>query len=98
MRSQAGAPKAESAGPEAPTFFPDPAIDRLTTALLRLTGEVWVLTERLAAVEALAARRGLAVDDELTSFKFSSEEDAKLQVARERFVRTVLEPLAEVGP
>ena len=98
MSSQASAAMAQSVGSEAPTFFPDPAIDRLTTALLRLTGEVWVLTERLAAVEALAARRGLAVDDELTSFKFSPGEDATLQAAREQFVRTVLEPLTAVSP
>ena len=61
-------------------------------------GEVWVLTERLAAVEALAARQGLAVEDELKSFSFSPEEDATLQAAREQFVRTVLEPLTATSP
>lgn len=98
MSSQVSAATAQSAASEAPTFFPDPAIDRLSTALLRLTGEVWVLTERLAAVEALALRRGLALEDELRSFKFSPEEDATLQAAREHFVRTVLEPLTAISP
>ena len=97
MSSQASAAAAQSAGSEPPTFFPDPAIDRLTTAVLRLAGEVWVLTERLAAVEALAARRGLALEEELASFRFSPEEDATLQAAREQFVRTVVEPLTAVG-
>lgn len=60
MSSHARVATTDPAGPGTPTFFPDPAIDRLTNALLKLTGEVWVLTERLTAVEALAARRGAA--------------------------------------
>jgi hypothetical protein len=98
MSSQDGPAAVESAGPEIPTFFSEPAIDRLTQALLKLSAEVWVLTERLTAVEALATRRGLAVDDELASFAFTSEEDAKLQAARAQFVRTVLGPLSTVSP
>jgi hypothetical protein len=97
MSSQNGPATGESGGPQTPTFFPDPAIDRLTNAVLKLSGEVWVLTERLAAVEALATRRGLAVDDELASFSFTPVEDAKLQAARAEFVRTVLGPLSTVS-
>jgi hypothetical protein len=97
MSSQDGPATTESGGPETPTFFPDPAIDRLANALVKLSGEVWVLTERLTAVEALATRRGLAVDDELASFAFTPQEDAKLQAARAEFVRTVLGPLSAVS-
>ncbi len=96
MSSSAGPATMESEG-QTPTFFPDPAGDRLTGALLKLAGEVWVLTERLTAVEALATRRGLALADELESFAFSPEEDAKLQAARAAFVRTVLGPLSAVS-
>ena len=94
MSSQAGVAPTQ---PAAPTFFPDPAIDRLTSALAKLTGEVWVLTERLTAVEALATRRGLAVDDKLATFQFTPDEDAKPQAARADFVRTVLGPLSAVS-
>ncbi len=97
MNSEPGPATTESGGVATPTFFPDPAIDRLTQALMKLTGEVWVLTERVAALEALATRRGLAIDDELASFAFSPEEDAKLQAARAAFVRTVIGPLSAVG-
>jgi hypothetical protein len=96
MTSQGGG-SPTSADWEAPSFFPEPAIDRLTGALLKLTGEVWVLTERVAVLEALATRRGLALEAELAQFTFSPEEDARLQEARAEFVRAVLGPLSAKG-
>lgn len=79
------------------SFFPDPAVDRLTSTVLMLAEELWVLTERVAAFEALAARRGAVPGDELAHFQFSPDEDEALRTARGQFIRKVLGPLSAVS-
>ena len=37
------------------TFFPDPALDRAFGVVMALATEVWVLRDRLAALEAFVA-------------------------------------------
>src|SRR6185503_130512 len=45
------------------TFFPDPALDRAFGVVMALAQEVWVLRDRVAAMEAqLAERGGLQLD------------------------------------
>jgi hypothetical protein len=90
MSSAAPPTKAPSANP---AFFPDPALDRLTAALLQLTREVWVLTESLQGFEVLRAWRGVVLAEELAELQFSPQKDAYLQAARVKFVRGVLTPL-----
>ena len=41
------------------TFFADPALDRAFGVVMALATEVWVLRERVAAMEAQLAERGL---------------------------------------
>jgi hypothetical protein len=90
-------PKAGPA-PSAPqTFFPDPAVDRLTSTVLRLAEELWVLTERMAAFEALAARRGVMPAEDLAAFQFTPDEDEAVRADRGRFIRRILDPLAPDG-
>jgi hypothetical protein len=74
-------------------FFPDPAVDRLTATILRLAEELWVVTERLAAFEALALRRGVPAA-ELIGFQFTPAEDEAVRADRARFIRRILEPLS----
>jgi hypothetical protein len=62
-----------------------------------LAEELWVLTERVAAFEALASRRGAVPGDELAEFQFSPDEDEALRVARSQFIRKVLRPLSAVA-
>jgi hypothetical protein len=40
------------------TFFPDPALDRAFGVVMALAQEVWVLRDRVAAMEAQLAERG----------------------------------------
>ncbi len=79
------------------SFFPDPAVDRLTSTVLMLAEELWVLTERVAAFEALASRSGAVPGDELAEFQFSPDEDEALRLARGRFIRKILGPLSAVA-
>ena len=41
------------------TFFPDPALDRAFGVVMALAQEVWVLRDRLSAMEAQLAERGV---------------------------------------
>jgi hypothetical protein len=79
---------------EPQTFFPDPAVDRLTATILRLAEELWVLTERFAAFEALVVRHGAVPAEALAGFQFSPAEDEAVRADRGRFIRRILEPLS----
>ena len=48
------------------TFFPDPALDRAFGVVMALATEVWVLRDRLAALEAQLAGRALVDRDALS--------------------------------
>jgi len=83
-----------SAEPEKkPRFFEDPAIDRLTSSLLQLASEVWILNERFAALQALANKKGVITAAELAQFQFEGKEDEAISDSRVAFIRRVLGPL-----
>ncbi len=74
------------------TFFADPALDRAMGVVMALATEVYVLRDRLGAIEAKLAERGLldprALDDEPAP-------EAVAAAARDRaaFADHVLQPL-----
>jgi len=78
---------------ETPRFFDDPAVDRLTSAFLQLVSEVWVLNERLGALQAIADEKGVITRDDLAGFQFTGAPDAEIAEARIAFVRRVVGPL-----
>ena len=43
------------------TFFADPALDRAFAVVMALAQEVWVLKDRVAAMEAQLAERGVPI-------------------------------------
>ena len=79
-----------------PFFFNDPAIDRLVSVILRLTSEVWVLTERLETIEQLAQTKGHLTGDEIKQYRPGPAEAQQREADRDRFVQSVLGPLREV--
>lgn len=74
------------------TFFPDPALDRAFGVVMALAQEVWVLKDRVAALEAQLAARG-AVDIAKLNEEPASDERAG---EREAFVRHLLQNLLGV--
>lgn len=78
---------------DTPRFFPEPAIDRLTSALLQLASEVWVLNERFASLQALADQKGVITAAELAAFQPAGAQDQEIAAARRAFIRRVLGPL-----
>jgi hypothetical protein len=74
------------------TFFPDPALDRAFAVVMALASEVYVLRDRLAALERQLAARGLADRAELDA---EPPPDVLAQSAADRdaFVAHLLTPL-----
>lgn len=71
------------------TFFPDPALDRAFGVVMALAEEVWVLRDRVAAIEAQLAERG-ALDREQLSREPSGDAHA---AEREAFVAHLMQNL-----
>jgi hypothetical protein len=69
-----------------PTFFADPAIDKVLAISLQLSSEVWALRERLAAVEAIARARGVVLDGEVDRHEFAPDDAARLDSMRKEFI------------
>ena len=74
------------------TFFPDPALDRAFGVVMALAQEVWVLRDRVAAMEAQLADRGV-----LDIAKLDEEPRADARAAeRDAFVEHLLHNLLGV--
>jgi hypothetical protein len=71
------------------TFFEDPALDRAFGVVMALAQEVWVLKDRVAAMEAQLAERGVLQIDKLNQEPTSDERAAE----REAFVRNLMQQL-----
>jgi len=71
------------------TFFPDPALDRAFGVVMALAQEVWVLRDRVAAMEAQLAERGV-----LDVARLDEEPHGDARAAeREAFVAHLLQNL-----
>jgi hypothetical protein len=74
------------------TFFPDPALDRALGVVMTLAQEVWVLRDRMAAIEAQLAERGALQIDRLNEEPAGDERAAE----REAFVAHLMQNLLGV--
>jgi len=71
------------------TFFPDPALDRAFGVVMALAQEVWVLRDRMAAMEAQLAERGVLQIERLNEEPARDERAAE----REAFVAHLMQHL-----
>lgn len=88
-----------------PRHFNDP--DRLTLtgadagglgdALLALTREVWVLTDRMAVMEEVLARKGTDIRAEIDAFQPDAEFQARLNEMGRRLVANVVDAIAGIS-
>jgi hypothetical protein len=74
------------------TFFPDPALDRAFGVVMALAQEVWVLRDRMAAMEAQLAERGVLQIDKLNEEPAGDPRAAE----REAFVSHLMQNLLGV--
>src|SRR5262245_57095660 len=77
-----------------PRFEQDSARDDLVAALVALTAEVYVLRERLHALESDLARRKVMPAGAVEKHKSSAAEEAARQKDLEAFINRVLAQLA----
>lgn len=75
---------------ERPTFFPDPAVDRLWWVMLAMLGEMSVLRDRLDAHERLAERHGVYTASDVDEFQPTEEEAQARAEQREAMVERAL--------
>lgn len=68
-------------------------LDDVAAALLALTREVWVLSDRLYVLERVLDRRGLDVREAVDRFQPDEREQAELETFRRRLIDGVLAPL-----
>jgi hypothetical protein len=74
------------------TFFADPALDRAFGVVMALATEVYVLRDRIAALEAQLAARGL-LDRTALEAEPSPEELAARAADRDAFVAHLMQHL-----
>ena len=65
-------------------------LDQLAEALVALTGEVWILTDRLAVLEAVLANHGIDARAEIDSFVPSPDMEKALNARRDKLITTIL--------
>lgn len=78
-----------------PTFFEDPAVDKLLAMVSALLGEVCALRERLDAHERLAAAHGLFTPELVDAYEPDPTAAQARAEYREQAIRRVMSVLTE---
>lgn len=78
-------------------FHSDPAIDQLFGIVAALTGEISVVSERLATLERVLERRGGLDPDDIERYEMDDAESGRRVVEREALIERTFQIL-ETGP
>ena len=76
-------------------FFDAQGVDELVSISMTLAQELWVMKERLATVEAAAARKGVILSADVEGLAFTPEERAALDAEKKAFIDRVFFTLRE---
>ncbi|MEO0574818.1 MAG: hypothetical protein AAF004_05095 [Pseudomonadota bacterium] len=68
----------------------DAQTNDLGHALLTLTKELWVLTDRVHTFEAVLAKHGIAVTEDIEAYEPDADETARRLAHSQRIVQSVL--------
>jgi hypothetical protein len=69
-------------------------LDNVGHAVMALAREVWVLTDRLAVVEALLEAKGIVVEAEVDTYQPGPEQESTLKLRRDRLIATIQDCLS----
>ena len=83
--------------PERQIFAPE-QIDDVAEAVIALTRELWVVSDRLAVLEAVLERQGLEVKKAIDAFQPDEGFEAELARKRNQLLNAVLVALKAVPP
>lgn len=76
-----------------PNFFDEGAVDRIVTMMLEMMTELWVVKERLYAIEKVLDDADIVVKEHIESYKFSEDEIAELEETRRKFITNIMRAL-----
>lgn len=76
-------------------FFDAQGVDELVSICMGLAQEMWVIKERQAALESIAAEKGVVLPDDVEGHLFSDEERAALDSERQGFIDRIFFTLRE---
>jgi hypothetical protein len=76
-----------------PRFFPESGNDEQMSMILELMSEVWIVRERMFALEQVAAEAGLPLAEKLENWQPSDAQAKELDTQRNRMIKTVLRSL-----
>ena len=76
-----------------PNFFPDSGADQQMSMILELMSEVWIMRERMYALEQVAAEAGLPLGEKLENWEPSEAQAVELDEQRNRMIKSVLRSL-----
>ena len=76
-----------------PRFFPESGADETVSMMLELMSEVWVVRERLYALEKVAADAGLDLAGRIAAWQPDEQEARELDEQRQKFIQSVLRSL-----
>ena len=71
-------------------YLADERTDQLARMMFQLLSEVWVMRDRMAVMEELLRRKGMASPAELDAFVPDAELDRRLEALRNEMVEQVL--------
>jgi hypothetical protein len=78
-----------------PTYFKDPAIDKVMSIVIELAAEVHVLKDRNRILEKLLQQKGQLSPDEIDNWQPSPEEIADNNRERDEFLARLLRDVTE---
>ncbi len=76
-----------------PRFFPEPGADETVSMLLELMSELWVVRERLYALEHVAAAQGIDLTAGIEAWQPDEQQAEELNAERQRFIKTITRSL-----
>jgi hypothetical protein len=68
-------------------------VDKLGQALLTLAKELWIVKDRQLITEAVLAKRGIDIGEEIATHKPDAALDAKLAAEREGLIKKLMQDL-----
>lgn len=76
-------------------FFDAQGVDELVAICMGMAQEMWVIKERQAALESVAAEKGVVLSDDIEGHKFSDEQRATLDAEKQNFIDRIFFTLRE---
>ncbi|MGB1875910.1 MAG: hypothetical protein ACPHGY_03160 [Rhodospirillaceae bacterium] len=76
-------------------FFDAQGVDELVAICMGLAQEMWVIKERQAALESVAAEKGVVLPDDVEGHTFTDEQRAALDAEKQGFIDRIFFTLRE---